>query len=102
MGEMRASYRYGEYDKLQAIKTGAKIKKMGGKRGIADLILIYDKRTIYLEIKTEKGKQSKEQKEFQEICKKNNQPYFVVRNVDEVAKIVNKIGEGVDNKKLIN
>jgi hypothetical protein len=99
MGEIRASYRYGEYDKLQAIKTGAKIKKMGGKRGIADLILIYDKRTIYLEIKTEKGKQSKEQKEFQKMCEKNNQPYFVVRNIEDLERFLKLTELGEENEK---
>jgi hypothetical protein len=102
MGEIRASYKYGKYDKLSAIKTGKRIKNMGGRKGIADLILMYNNKTIYIEVKTDKGKLSKEQKEFQEICEKNNQPYFVVRNVDEVVKAIEKLKVDIANKILPN
>ena len=56
--------------------------------GIADLIVIGEGRVVFLEIKTAKGKQSIQQKVFEEICRKNGVIYRVVRSVKEAIKIV--------------
>jgi predicted AAA+ superfamily ATPase len=88
MGEARASYKNGVYDKIQAQKIGRRIKQMGGKRGIADMLLICNNKTIYVEVKSEKGIQTKEQKEFEKICKNNKQEYHIVKSLDEFIKII--------------
>jgi hypothetical protein len=47
-------------------KTGARLKRMGVRAGVADLIFLVDGRMIALELKTEIGHIRKEQEEFAE------------------------------------
>lgn len=54
--------------------------------GIADLIVIGNNKVAFLEVKTEKGRQSKEQKEFQELCDKHGVKYSVVRSTGEAVR----------------
>ena len=56
--------------------------------GIADLIVIGNGRVSFLEVKTERGRQSKEQKAFQELCDKHGVKYAVVRSVKEAREAV--------------
>lgn len=57
--------------------------------GIADLLVIGGpNRVSFLEVKTEKGKQSKEQKEFEKLCEKNGIKYVVVKSVKEALEAV--------------
>jgi len=75
----------------RTISYGRSLKRQGMKAGVADITLMINGGiTIYLEIKTEKGKQSKSQKEFEEICKKRGFPYYVVRSIEDVKLILKK------------
>ena len=57
--------------------------------GIADLIVIGKKHKVsFLEVKTIKERQSKGQKEFQELCEKSGVIYRVVRSVGEAIDAV--------------
>jgi len=56
--------------------------------GISDLIVIGNGRVSFLECKTERGRQSVEQKVFQEICEKHKVKYAVVRSVKEAREAV--------------
>lgn len=58
------------------------------KHGIPDIMVIKDNKIIFLECKSETGKQSEYQKAFEEICKSNSQLYYVVRSLDEVRDII--------------
>lgn len=71
-------------------------KAMGYIKGQPDLVVCLKDKVLFVELKTAKGKQSKEQKEFQTKCKELNLDYYVVRNIEEMQKIIN------DNKTLIN
>ena len=57
-------------------------------RGVADIILINKGKFIGLEVKTKKGKLSKNQEAFKELCEVNRGKYFVVRSVDDVEKLI--------------
>ena len=67
---------------------GNRMKAMGVKTGVSDLVLVTSQGTIYIEVKTPTGSQSKEQKEFQQQVESLGQKYFVVRTLDEFQDIV--------------
>jgi len=69
----------------------ARLKKQGVKSGIADVILLIPKKgyaSLCLEFKTDKGKQSDEQKEFQRQAEMCGNKYVVVRSVATAIGIV--------------
>lgn len=61
---------------------------VGAKKGIPDIWVILQGRTIGLEVKTATGRQSKEQKEIEERFKKNGAEYYIVRSLEDVEKIL--------------
>lgn len=63
----------------------------GAKRGIPDILVITKGKTIGLEVKTPTGRQSKEQKDVECHFKRHGQEYYVVRSLEEVENIMNKI-----------
>jgi len=70
---------------------GAKFKRMGVRKGIADFCLICDKGTVvWIELKKSDGRQSKEQKAFQSLCADLGHQYVIVRDLVEFIAIINK------------
>jgi len=65
----------------------------GTKKGLADILLIIKGQAIFLEVKSESGYLRTEQKQFQELCKRNSTLYFVVRSVIEVENIIKTYAE---------
>ncbi|MCB8563885.1 VRR-NUC domain-containing protein [Fusobacterium ulcerans] len=63
----------------------------GTKKGFPDILVLKDSRCIGLEVKTSKGKQSKEQEEMESLMKEHGAAYYVVRSLEEVINIVEKI-----------
>lgn len=64
----------------------ANMKKQGVKRGVADVILQIPKKgfaSLCLEFKTSKGRQSKEQEEYQRQVEMAGSKYVVVRSVEQ-------------------
>ena len=55
--------------------------------GLPDL-LAFIPEMIFLEVKTPKGKQTPNQKDFQELCKNAGQPYYVVHSIEEVQILI--------------
>lgn len=77
------------------IQTGAMLKKKGLKRGTPDYSFIKSVdgqcHFIWIEFKTKSGKQSEEQKEFEEMCSKtNNMRYYIARSIEEGINILTK------------
>ena len=67
------------------------MKRQGVKSGVADVILLIPKKgyaSLCIEFKTEKGKQSDEQKEFQRQAEMCGNKYVVVRSVATAIGIV--------------
>ena len=60
----------------------------GTKRGFPDILVFKDGKCIGLEVKTNVGKQSKEQREMEKLMKEHGAAYYVVRSLDEVIEII--------------
>lgn len=56
-------------------------------KGLPDIIVVAGGLFYALEVKSEVGKQSKEQKEFEALVKKHGGKYFVVRSIDDVIEV---------------
>lgn len=77
----------GSRHKLEAIN----LKRQGVKSGISDVILLIPKKgfaSLCIEFKTEKGKQSDEQKEFQRQAEMCGNKYVIVRSVGSAIETV--------------
>jgi hypothetical protein len=75
----------------RAGREAKKLQGMGTYAGAADFMGFHKGRCFFLEVKTENGRQSPEQKAFQEKCKLENTPYYVVRNEQEAETAVKEI-----------
>lgn len=56
-------------------------------RGLPDIVVIAGGTFIGLEVKTKIGRQSPDQKLFEQLVKKHNGKYFVVRSIEDVEAI---------------
>ena len=65
-----------------------KLKATGLVSGVSDLIIIQPNRCLFIELKLEKGKQSENQKNFENKVKRLGFEYFIVRSLEEFKKIV--------------
>lgn len=64
-------------------------KRMGYQKGQPDMIIMKNGKVWCLELKSAKGKQSKEQKEYQEMCIKNGIPYLVIKKLEDLKFLEN-------------
>lgn len=68
----------------QSKQYGNKMKTMGVKSGISDWAYISDNgRIIWIELKTEDGHQSPDQKKFQQLCISLGHEYKIARSYNE-------------------
>ena len=58
------------------------------RKGFPDLTAMKNGRTVYIEVKTETGRQSVHQKEFEQICKAHGCTYILARSVKDVADLL--------------
>ncbi len=73
-----------------AVRTGQLIT-MGLRPGVADLIVwLGSGKVAYLEVKTEKGRQSERQIAFEGECIKRGYPYKVVRSAEQALEFINE------------
>lgn len=71
--------------------TGAILKAEGAVAGVADLLLLLpsgDHHGLCIEMKTEKGKQSDAQKEWQKAVEAAGYKYAVVRTFEQFADLI--------------
>jgi len=66
---------------------GNRMKAMGVKTGVSDLIMVVNEKVIFVELKTDKGKQGPEQFKFENQVKELNQIYVVIRSLDEFKQL---------------
>ncbi|MEY3421266.1 MAG: Nonlabens phage [Bacteroidota bacterium] len=66
-------------------------KGMGLQKGRSDLVFYYAGRAYMIEIKTENGKQTPEQKKWQEIVEKNRFEYTICKTLEEFQEIIKRI-----------
>ena len=62
---------------------------LGSYKGISDLIALRDGKTAFIEVKTETGKQSPEQVQFQKDCEAHGGLYILARSTDDVQELLN-------------
>ena len=70
--------------------TGAILKRTGVRAGVADLLLAYNQRALFIEIKTPKGRQSASQKAFQRFIESQGFEYCVVKEFDAFRDLVQR------------
>lgn len=58
----------------------------GCMKGVPDILVMWRGFPVWLEVK-DKGRQSKEQKEFQARCEEQGIEYWVVKSIDDVKNI---------------
>ena len=68
--------------------SGKFYRVTGCGKGTADFIVIKDGRTIFIELKSAKGKQSPDQRNFEIEIQEQGARYFVVREFEELQKIL--------------
>jgi hypothetical protein len=79
---------------------GARNKKMGVMAGISDMIMLLDDmQIVFIEWKTQIGKQSQHQMLFEMMLKSIGHKYHVVRSIQEFIAVLNKY-ESHCTKKL--
>ena len=72
----------------RSMQLASRMKREGMKPGVADLqIMLPGGRSCWLEMKTAKGRQSPEQKNFEQICLKLHHAYAIARSFDEAVAI---------------
>jgi len=69
-------------------RNGAILKGMGLVKGVADMTYLSDFGAILIEFKTEEGKQSKDQKEWQKIVEYAGYKYVIVRSLKHFQNLV--------------
>lgn len=80
-------------------REGARFKSMGTRAGFPDLILLHPNKFypfMGIELKTEKGKQSDNQKEYQKMFEEIGAKYIVVRSLDQFIEEVNRYLKDTD------
>lgn len=73
----------GNRSKAEAMK----MKSTGLVAGVSDLIIVRPEAIYFVEVKFEKGKQSKEQIDFENTVKAMGYNYFLVRSLDEFKEL---------------
>ena len=74
----------GTRNKMEAIT----LKATGLLAGVSDLIVIHKENVLFIEVKTEIGKQSKEQIDFENRIKENGFQYHIVKSLPDFTRII--------------
>lgn len=69
--------------------TGARLKAEGATAGVADLNFYYRGQTLFIEMKTPKGKQSLSQKEWQHAIEAQGFRYEICRSLEDFMRLIN-------------
>lgn len=72
------------------ILEAKKMKLTGTLAGVSDLIIIQPNKTIFIEVKTEKGIQSDVQKDFQSRVDNLGFEYLIVRSLEDFKNKITK------------
>lgn len=73
-------------------KTGARLKRMGLKRGWPDYLILFDKLLIGIELKAGKGKVSDAQADVADSFTANGAAWSVVRSTEELEAFLMGLG----------
>lgn len=74
-----------------AYDRASEMKKRGLLRGVSDLVvLLKDGRALFCELKSDDGKQSREQRAFQLKVERLGFKYYIIKTLEEFKYIVNE------------
>ena len=82
--------------KLKGFLYMEKLKAEGFTPGVADLVIVLQDTHLYVEVKTPKGEQSDNQKQFQAKIESLGYPYQLWRSVEDAEKFVKGIKGGIN------
>jgi hypothetical protein len=71
-------------------REAGRLKSMGVKAGVADILLLFGGRPFFIELKAPKGTASDGQKEFRKIVERQSIKYIICRSLDEVMKALDE------------
>jgi hypothetical protein len=80
---------YMNYNNAKNKSHGAILKAIGMVAGVADLTLLTKSGAVFIELKTEIGKQSPMQKQWEAKVREYGYQYHVVRTLEEFKQLVN-------------
>jgi hypothetical protein len=72
--------------------TGARNKATGVIPGVADSCLLWRGTAVFIEFKTETGRQSEVQKAWSELVSVSGYQYFIIRTLDEFKSLCHQLG----------
>ena len=78
---------------LRNKREAIKLKATGVVSGVSDLIIIQPKKVLFVEVKTETGIQSKNQKQFEKIVTALGFEYILVRSLEEFKKTIKNFAQ---------
>ena len=70
------------------LKEAMTLKATGTLSGVSDLIVLLPNKILFIEVKTDIGTQSKEQKNFQERVEKLGFEYHLVRSLEDFKCVI--------------
>ena len=65
-------------------------RTLGMKSGVSDLIVLQPNRCIFVEVKTQIGRQSDKQKDFQNLVENLGFEYWIIRSLEEFKQKILK------------
>ena len=93
-GSLKAIWFHIGNENTNSLGMNSKLKALGRISGCPDYCFINKHRTIFLEFKSEKGKQTINQMAFEAWCLEIGISYFIIRSIEQAIKILQ------DNKFL--
>ncbi len=75
-----------------SVQEHARLKAMGLRKGCADLHIVVDGKSHYMECKAPGEKQSEDQKAFEADCIANGIPYACVNSLTDALKVLSDWG----------
>ena len=69
-------------------------QSLGSTPGIADLVAVADGRTVWIEVKTQRGRQSPAQEQFEWAIKKAGGEYILARSEEDVKPLLRRVRLG--------
>jgi len=69
-------------------REAGRLKRQGVRAGVADLVILFNERVVFVELKTEDGRQSKAQKRFQSDAERFRHSYYVCRSLKGVQDVI--------------
>lgn len=65
-------------------------KQLGYVKGQPDLVAVMNGKVVFIELKTDKGRQSKEQKEVEQEIKNRGVDYIIIKSLEDLQNYLKK------------